>query len=32
VRAGGGTAGRMRTAIHDDEGKGFKLPHGTGCC
>jgi carbon starvation protein len=32
VMAGGGTAGRMRTAIHDDEGKGFKLPHGTGCC
>ena len=32
VRAGGGTAGRMHTAIHDDEAKGFKLPHGTGCC
>lgn len=32
VMAGGGTAGRMQTAICCDEGKGFKLPHGTGCC
>jgi carbon starvation protein len=32
VMAGGGTAGRMRTVIHSDEGKTFKLPHGTGCC
>ncbi|MGZ8405795.1 MAG: carbon starvation CstA family protein, partial [Nitrospira sp.] len=33
VRAGGGSAGRMQTAIYcaDDE-KSFKLPHGTGCC
>jgi carbon starvation protein len=33
VMAGGGSAGRMQTAIHcaDDE-KSFKLPHGTGCC
>jgi carbon starvation protein len=32
VMAGGGTAGRMQTAMCCDEGKGFKLPHGTGCC
>jgi carbon starvation protein len=32
VMAGGGTAGRMQTAIHCDDEKGFKLPHGTGCC
>ncbi len=32
VVAGGGTAGRMRTAIHCDADKGFKLPDGTGCC
>ena len=32
VMAGGGTAGRMRTAVCCDEGEGFKLPHGTGCC
>ncbi len=33
VLAGGGSAGRMQTAIcRDDEGKGFKLPHGGGCC
>jgi carbon starvation protein len=32
VRAGGGAAGRMQTAIHRNEEKGFKLPHGTGCC
>ncbi len=32
VMAGGGTAGRMQTAIHCNEEKRFKLPHGTGCC
>jgi carbon starvation protein len=34
VMAGGGSAGRVQTAIHDGEGgeKGFKMPHGTGCC
>lgn len=32
VMAGGGSAGRMRTAIRCDEEKRFKLPHGTGCC
>ncbi|WP_455378847.1 carbon starvation CstA family protein [Petrachloros mirabilis] len=33
VMAGGGTAGRVQTAIHNEEGDcGFKLPHGTGCC
>ncbi len=33
VVAGGGSAGRMQTAIcHHNEEKGFKLPHGTGCC
>jgi carbon starvation protein len=32
VMAGGGAAGRMQTAIHCDDEKGFKLPHGTGCC
>ena len=33
VMAGGGSAGRMQTTacIHDDA-RGFKLPHGTGCC
>ena len=33
VMAGGGSAGRVQTAIgaHDDE-REFKLPHGTGCC
>jgi carbon starvation protein len=33
VVAGGGSAGRAQTVIHDGEGKrGFKLPHETGCC
>lgn len=33
VMAGGGSAGRMQTAITKDEScKGFKLPDGTGCC
>jgi carbon starvation protein len=32
VTAGGGSAGRVQTAIRLDEEKGFKLPHGTGCC
>jgi carbon starvation protein len=33
VMAGGGSAGRAQTVIHDGEGKrGFKLPHETGCC
>lgn len=32
--AGGGTVGRMQTAIcrHDEDEHGFKLPPGTGCC
>ncbi len=31
--AGGGSAGRMQTAICNHEAeRGFKLPHGTGCC
>jgi carbon starvation protein len=33
VLAGGGSAGRMQTAIVADEpAKRFTLPHGTGCC
>ncbi len=32
VMAGGGAAGRMQPAIRCDDQKGFKLPHGTGCC
>ena len=33
VVAGGGSAGRMQTAIsHHDKGCRFKLPHGMGCC
>lgn len=32
VLAGGGSAGRMQTAVRCDDQKGFKLPHGTGCC
>jgi carbon starvation protein len=32
VIAGGGSAGQMQTAIRPDDEKGFKLPHGTGCC
>jgi carbon starvation protein len=32
VLAGGGTAGRMQTAIHVHEDKAFRLPHGGGCC
>ena len=33
VMAGGGSAGRMQTAITKDEPcRGFKLPDGTGCC
>lgn len=34
VMAGGGSAGRMQTAIcqHDHDEQRFKLPHGTGCC
>jgi carbon starvation protein len=33
VMAGGGSAGRMQTAIADgDKNKGFRLPHGGGCC
>jgi carbon starvation protein len=33
VMAGGGTAGRMQTAIQSQEEKnGFRLPHGGGCC
>jgi carbon starvation protein len=33
VLAGGGSAGRMQTAITQDEPrKGFRLPRGGGCC
>jgi carbon starvation protein len=33
VLAGGGSAGRMQTAITQDEPKkAFRLPHGGGCC
>jgi len=33
VMAGGGTAGRVQTAIQNGDGNhGFKLPRGTGCC
>ncbi len=33
VKAGGGSAGRMQTAITDGEkDKCFRLPHGGGCC
>ena len=33
VMAGGGSAGRMQTAITDSEkDKCFRLPHGGGCC
>jgi carbon starvation protein len=31
VIAGGGSAGRMQTAVKQDD-DGFHLPHGTGCC
>jgi carbon starvation protein len=32
VMAGGGSAGRMRTAISQDDEKGFRMPHSGGCC
>jgi carbon starvation protein len=32
VMAGGGSAGRMQTAIHSEDEKRFTLPHGGGCC
>ena len=32
VMAGGGSAGRMRTAISQGDEKGLRLPDGTGCC
>lgn len=33
VVAGGGSGGRIQTAIHNEDGRrGFKLPYGTGCC
>jgi carbon starvation protein len=32
VLAGGGSPGRMQTAITDDEEKSFRMPHGGGCC
>lgn len=32
VIAGGGSAGRVQTAIRCEDEKGYKLPHGTGCC
>ncbi len=33
VMAGGGSAGRVQTAIRDhDRDRGFTLPHGGGCC
>lgn len=31
VMAGGGSGGRMQTAIKQEEDR-FRLPHGTGCC
>jgi carbon starvation protein len=32
VMAGGGSSGRMQTAITQEEAKAFRLPHGGGCC
>lgn len=32
VMAGGGTAGRIQTAIRTHDDKGFRLPPGGGCC
>ena len=32
VMAGGGTAGRIHTAIQTHDGKGIRLPGGGGCC
>ncbi len=32
VMAGGGTAGRIQTAIHNHDDKGFQLPPSGGCC
>jgi carbon starvation protein len=32
VMAGGGSAGRMQTAISQDDEKGFRMPHSGGCC
>jgi carbon starvation protein len=32
VMAGGGSAGRMQTAVQDQDEKSFRLPHGGGCC
>jgi carbon starvation protein len=32
VLAGGGSPGRMQTAITNDEGNSFRMPHGGGCC
>ena len=32
VMAGGGTAGRIQTAIRNHDDKGFQLPPGGGCC
>ena len=30
--AGGGSAGRVQTAIHQEDTTRFRLPHGGGCC
>jgi carbon starvation protein len=32
VLAGGGSPGRMQTAITNGEGNSFSMPHGGGCC
>jgi carbon starvation protein len=32
VLAGGGSSGRMQTAITNDEEDCFRMPHGGGCC
>lgn len=32
VLAGGGSPGRMQTAITTDEEQSFRMPHGSGCC
>ncbi|MBA5865695.1 MAG: carbon starvation protein A [Nitrospira sp. CR1.3] len=32
VMAGGGATGRVQTAVHNDEERGFRIPPGGGCC
>jgi carbon starvation protein len=32
VMAGGGSAGKLHATVTQDDGGGFRLPHGTGCC